>query len=490
MQERLTMLVVDDVEVNRASLKVMFSDEYEVLEAENGEDALVILRERKVDIVILDVFMPAMGGEDVLAQMKADSALRDIPVIVKTAIDENMEVQMLEKGADEFIFSPCEPTIIKKRVKNIVEKYVFRQAMLKKKIEEERHVSRVRERFMMRVSSEMKQDIESILSLCEEGMQGEKEISEDCFSKIREHASHMLTMAEDVIGQTQKDHDEQLLHMMPFQFSDVVEELEQEYEILCQKKGIAFALKNCDITYDYLVGDGKKLKQIWNRMLKKAYNNTVPGGHISTNCVQRKTGKNQVEVEIVVRGDIGASDAYPITESIVELMRGSMIVEDEEGRGILSVITLPFRIGKAPVRRSNKLGNMRVLLLDDNELKRQHHVAMLMRLGVQCDTATNGADAAIQLRNAFASGKGYDIFFINWYIMGAADIVREIRGMYPRERMVIASSTNEKDVVGETMKEAGVDYIMERPVYQSSLYHLLTGICKNADKNRITDMNK
>ena len=148
MQERLVMLVVDDVEVNRGSIRAMFSDEYEIIEAENGQEAMEVLRQKRVDVVILDVFMPILDGAGVLGQMKADNALRDIPVIVKTAIDENMELEMLEKGADDFIFSPCEPAIIKNRVRNVVQKYVFRQVMLQKKIEEEQHLSRVREKFI------------------------------------------------------------------------------------------------------------------------------------------------------------------------------------------------------------------------------------------------------------------------------------------------------------------------------------------------------
>ena len=124
MQEKLVMLVVDDVDVNRASFRAMFEQEYRVLEAADGRMAMETLKTQKVDIVILDVYMPEVNGPEVLSQMKANSNLRDIPVIVKTAIDENMEIKMLEKGADDFIFSPCEPEIVKNRVKNIMKKHL------------------------------------------------------------------------------------------------------------------------------------------------------------------------------------------------------------------------------------------------------------------------------------------------------------------------------------------------------------------------------
>ena len=137
MQEKLVMLIVDDAEVNRASLGAMFMDEYKVLLAPDGQEAMQILHREKVDVVILDVFMPGLSGGGVLEQMRADGALREIPVIVKTAIDENTELEMLEKGADDFIFSPCEPAIIKNRVRNIVQRHVYRQKALQKQIREE-----------------------------------------------------------------------------------------------------------------------------------------------------------------------------------------------------------------------------------------------------------------------------------------------------------------------------------------------------------------
>lgn len=482
MQEKLVMLVVDDVEVNRGSMRAMFSKEYEVIEAENGQKAMEILRRKRVDVVILDVCMPILGGAGVLEQMKADNALRDIPVIIKTAIDENMEVAMLEKGADDFIFSPCEPAIIKNRVRNIVQKYVFRQVMLQKKIEEEQHLSRVREKFISRVSTGMKQDIACIQKLCK--INGEMEQLEvERLRKIEEHASHLMTTVEEVLSQAKLEHEEQMLHLFPFQLRGVIAELTREYTVICQKKDIQFTMKNCEIPYDDLVGDGKRLKQVWSRMLKNVYDNTPPGGSISTSYLQRKIGKGQVELEITVRGNIDPNNEYPIAKSIVELLRGSMIVEDEEGRGIISVITLPFKIGKAPLMRQKKLANMRVMVVDDNELTRQYHVAILTRLGITCDTAANGGSAMDLLRKAYVSGRTYDICLLNWYMLGAKDIIREMRSIFPAEPMVITCSTNEKEQVEDEMKMVGVDYVVERPIYQSDLYHLLTDIC-NGDERR------
>lgn len=479
MQEKLVMLIADDVEVNRASLKVMFEQEYEVLEAEDGVQALDILQEKKVDVVILDVFMPVMNGEAVLSRMKADSRLRDIPVIVKTTIDENMEVRMLEKGADDFIFSPCEPALIQNRVRNIMQKYVMRQMMLKKEIQEERHANRVKGTFIERISKEIREDTQKILSLCS----GNCEESGNCeaLEQISEQAEHLMTVVENVLDVSWVGEEAFVAHAVPFQLQDVVVDVMREYSVMFQRKGISFEMETATVAYEYLMGDYGHLKQIWGRMLKKAYKNTPSGGYVHTSYRQRKIGKRQVELEITVHGNLGQNDEYPVTKSIVELLHGSMKVIDQNGDGVGAIITLPFRMGKEPVAQKTNFAGMRAMVLDDNEYSRNYHTMIFSRLGIACDIATNGAEAAQLLENAYAKGRGYDICFANWYMLGGEDIIREIRKMYPSEQMIITCSTNEKERVESSMKSAGVDFVMERPVYQGTLYHFLKDICKMED---------
>ena len=125
MNRQLTMLIVDDMEVERISFAEIFKDEYQILEAENGKQAMEQLEQQKVHIVLLDLCMPVMDGFEVIREMKQQDKYADIPIVAKTAIDEKTEVKALEAGADEYIFSPCDPAIVKKRVHNLVEKYIL-----------------------------------------------------------------------------------------------------------------------------------------------------------------------------------------------------------------------------------------------------------------------------------------------------------------------------------------------------------------------------
>ena len=290
-----------------------------------------------------------------------------------------------------------------------------------------------------------------------------------------------MTVVENVLDVSWVGEEAFVAHAVPFQLQDVVVDVMREYSVMFQRKSISFEMETATVAYEYLMGDYGHLKQIWGRMLKKAYKNTPSGGYVHTSYRQRKIGKRQVELEITVHGNLGQNDEYPVTKSIVELLHGSMKVIDQNGDGVGAIITLPFRMGKEPVAQKTNFAGMRAMVLDDNEYSRNYHTMIFSRLGIACDIATNGAEAAQLLENAYAKGRGYDICFANWYMLGGEDIIREIRKMYPSEQMIITCSTNEKERVESSMKSAGVDFVMERPVYQGTLYHFLKDICKMED---------
>lgn len=482
MQERLVMLVVDDVEVNRVSLHCMFEQEYHVLEAENGVQALDILRSRRVDVVILDVYMPLLDGAGVLGQMKADSSLRHIPVIVKTSVNENIEADMLERGADDFIFFPCDPVIIQNRVRNITQKYVAGQLMLKRQLEAERHRLSVWENFIDRIAEEAEQDADEILKLCQNN---EKQADDVVYGQISLRAKHLRKRMEEARSDFGKEQERVAADGMTFRIADVVRDLEEEYGRMCSSKGIDFSMELFGESCGNLMGDSRYVKQIWGKMLEKAYYRTSVGEKIRTSCMQRRLGERRVELEITVQGRTDPKDHYPFVKSFVELLCGTMTVERKEESESICVIKLPFYIGKEPVAQKKRLNCLKAMVIDDDALTRDYNVSILNRLGVNCDTAVNGAAAVTSLRKAYAEGRGYDVCFVNWYMTGGRAFVQEVRSNYSREEMILVCSVNSGEEIQEEMKEAGVDYVLNRPVYQGSLYRFLRHICSDEGEDAV-----
>ncbi|MEG2622038.1 MAG: EAL domain-containing protein [Clostridia bacterium] len=149
---RETMLVVDDIAINRAVLKSLFED-FDVLEAVNGQDALITLKafKSRIAVVLLDIVMPVMDGLDVLREMQRDRELSGIPVIITSGADE-MEhgLKAISLGAMDYVTKPIEPALVKLRVASALQKRenerlrVQNQYLLVQREDELRHQKELR----------------------------------------------------------------------------------------------------------------------------------------------------------------------------------------------------------------------------------------------------------------------------------------------------------------------------------------------------------
>ena len=125
-----TVLIVDDEEINRDIMSEILKDDFNTLEAKDGQEAIDILLkgEHKVDLVLLDIFMP-FDGREVLKLRKNDPNLRRIPFIVCTS-DKNIEEECFQLGVNDFVKKPYEnPDIIVARIKRMIELYEDRSIL-------------------------------------------------------------------------------------------------------------------------------------------------------------------------------------------------------------------------------------------------------------------------------------------------------------------------------------------------------------------------
>ena len=124
-QIKRRVLVVDDEMVNREILSNMLSTQFDVVCAENGQQALDILRSdsSSFSLILLDLMMPVMNGEQVLGICRSDPKLSGIPIIVMTQ-EEDAEVASIRAGADDFIKKPYNmPEVILARCERIIDLY-------------------------------------------------------------------------------------------------------------------------------------------------------------------------------------------------------------------------------------------------------------------------------------------------------------------------------------------------------------------------------
>ena len=122
--KRDTIIIVDDMEINRAILRGVFEKDYNLLEAENGNQALLLVEQYHSNIaaMLLDLVMPVKDGFQVMTELGNSNRLAEFPVVVITAEDSaESEVQAFDLGASDIIMKPFEPHVVKRRVQNIIE---------------------------------------------------------------------------------------------------------------------------------------------------------------------------------------------------------------------------------------------------------------------------------------------------------------------------------------------------------------------------------
>jgi DNA-binding response OmpR family regulator len=132
------ILVVDDIATNRDLLsRRLAQDGHRVSTADGGREALAKLEAQDFDLVLLDLMMPDVNGFEVLGRLKASSRLRDIPVIMISALDEvDSVIRCIEAGAEDYLPKPFNPVLLRARINACLERKSLRDR-------ERRHLARI-----------------------------------------------------------------------------------------------------------------------------------------------------------------------------------------------------------------------------------------------------------------------------------------------------------------------------------------------------------
>lgn len=120
----LNVLIVDDSAVMRAmvirTLELAGLDMGEIHQAANGEEGLKALEENWVDLVLVDINMPVMNGEEMIDRMRANPVWKDLPVIVISTEGSQTRIEAIRKKGAKFIHKPFSPEAVREVVNDMI----------------------------------------------------------------------------------------------------------------------------------------------------------------------------------------------------------------------------------------------------------------------------------------------------------------------------------------------------------------------------------
>jgi signal transduction histidine kinase len=147
---RWTILVVDDEPANRELLEAILApDGFEIVLAEDGEQALAIVAARKVDLVVLDVLMPGIDGIETCRRIRNQLGKRHLPIVFATALhDRDARIRGKAAGADDFLTKPIDELELRVRVKNLLTVSAYHELRERQRVVLEEKLERMRSQIL------------------------------------------------------------------------------------------------------------------------------------------------------------------------------------------------------------------------------------------------------------------------------------------------------------------------------------------------------
>lgn len=284
------ILVADDNEVNRNVLaRRLQQEEYDLAMACDGREALELLNTQEFDAVLLDIMMPEIDGMEVLRRMKEDVALRHLPVIVISALDDMESViRCIELGAEDYLPKPFSPTLLKARVRACLEKKRAHDREMQLFAQLKENYARLRELEQQRddLTHMIVHDMRSPLSANLTGLEMIEVLGpltpeqRNCLNVAMRSGHNLLGLINDMLDTFKLEAGALQLECTAFKICGIVEKAVEQIAPLLTEKNLRLQ-REFEATLPLLRGDENKLKRVLVNLLSNAIKFTPQDGQIT-----------------------------------------------------------------------------------------------------------------------------------------------------------------------------------------------------------------
>lgn len=511
--DQFRILLVDDIEENIYSLKMIIEDSFDLIiyTAQSAEEAMNILMNTNIDLILSDIQMPDIDGFQFAEYLKGIENTKNIPIIFITGIYDKDEY--LQKGYDlgaiEYIAKPIDDKLLTAKLKTYIDLFESNKSIQNELIKKEALLLKKSKMALMgemvgEISHELRTPLNSIIGFNNLLLEEEKDESKRKKLKIiRSSSQTLLQLINDILDSSKIDNGKIQLDIVDYDLKMQIEDITNIFILQVESKEIDFIVDIAPNVPQFIKSDSLRIQQILLNLLSNAVKFTPKNKKIfftltydeNTSILTFIVKDQGIGIEKSKQDTIfakfmqaenstsrkfgGTGLGLSISKDLATIMGGDIALISTLGEGSSFILTLPIQIAQSKkntiILEKNKNNSVafkqaKILLVEDDQINQLLFIALLENYDFEIEIANDGIEA-IQKNNECK----YDLIFMdnNMPNMDGKIATQEIIKKDTNHPPIIAFTASSEISEKEIFLEAGAVDLLSKPIEKEKLLDIL-----------------